>query len=260
MYALHLDGKTGVWAREGVSLMWQVGGTFFNELGWGHSLDLGQCLRNWQFNLEPRMECKVIFLGLDLPSQVTAPELCWLSVWQQRGSPGANAADPWFLYDPGRNKLRRNFSGRKPGKFDSIWQTLTRAFPRHRRSGLTLTNSIHLIAGNQLGCWVSESLHETWVACSEPVGSLVRPSLKQLLLNYDMEQPHYPIIPFILPSSRNFMVLSYEGRQVWDLGLRFSCPSHFSRALDSVSISENVMHQVSPTVILREVSYFLNVP
>lgn len=70
--------------------------TFFNKLGWGHTLNLGQCLRNWSLNLDARMEHEVIFLGLDLPSQLTTRELCWLSVrWQSR----SKFCWPLFLYD-----------------------------------------------------------------------------------------------------------------------------------------------------------------
>lgn len=54
--------------------------TFFNKLGWGHALDLSQCARDWSFHLEARMECEVIFLGLDWPPQFTTLELGRLSV------------------------------------------------------------------------------------------------------------------------------------------------------------------------------------
>lgn len=64
--------------------------TLFNKRDWGHTLDLGQCARDCSFYLEARIECEVIFLGLDC-HPTSPPYNLAGCLYEDR--PGANVAD-----------------------------------------------------------------------------------------------------------------------------------------------------------------------
>ena len=81
------------------------------------------------------MECKGIFLGQAPPSPLTPQNFvgCLPGTGE---SPGANVADPRFLYDPGRNSWGKIMVG---GSQEHLTDTHL-GFPRAWHSGSQLTD------------------------------------------------------------------------------------------------------------------------
>lgn len=148
----------------------------FNKWGWGHAWDLGQWERSQQLNLGSGVKSH-----LSEPWFVTPPhhpKTCRLIASMRIGGKVQGQkllilVSCITLAETSWGETLVGGSQENSTVFDLKLTDIQMGFPPTLHSGSWLTNPIHLNAGSQPGCWVSESLHGRLGSCSNPADTRI---------------------------------------------------------------------------------------